>query len=75
MPPEETGPFRKLMDALDDLDRWRLLKPGTRDGLDLIVWSGTHGMATLLVEGAVSPDAVDAFIDSMSRLVMVDSTS
>ena len=75
MPPEETGPFRKLMDALDDLDRWRLLKPGTRDGLDRIVWSGTHGMATLLVEGAVSPDAVDAFIDSMSRLVMVDSTS
>jgi len=75
MPPEETGPFRKLIDALDDLDRRGLIKPGTRDGLDLIVWAGTHGMATLLVEGAVSPDAVDAFIDSMSRLVMVDSTS
>lgn len=61
--------------AIDDLDRCGLVKPGTRDGLDLIVWAGTHGMATLLVEGAVSPDAVDSFIDSMSRLVMVDGTS
>ncbi|MFM7597289.1 MAG: TetR/AcrR family transcriptional regulator [Actinomycetota bacterium] len=75
MPPEETDPFRKLMSALDDLDRWGLLKPGARGGLDLIVWAGTHGMATLLVEGAVSPDAVDSFIDSMTRLVMVDSTA
>jgi AcrR family transcriptional regulator len=75
MPPEETGPFRKLIDALDDLDRRGLLKPGARGGLDLIVWAGTHGMATLLVEGAVSPDAVDSFIDSMTRLVMVDSTA
>jgi len=72
MPPEETGPFRKLIDALDDLDRRGLLKPGARGGLDLIVWAGTHGMATLLVEGAVSPDAVDSFIDSMTRLVLSD---
>jgi hypothetical protein len=72
MEPAETGPFRKLIDALDDLDRWGLIKPGTRDGLDLIVWAGTHGMATLLVEGAVSPDAVDSFIDSMTRLVLSD---
>lgn len=72
MDPAETGPFRKLIDALNDLDRWGLLKSGTRDGLDLIVWAGTHGMATLLVEGSVSPDAVDTFIDSMVRLVIVD---
>lgn len=74
MEPAETGPFRKLIDALNDLDRWGLLKPGTRDGLDLIVWAGTHGMATLLVEGSVSPDAVDSFIDSMMRLVTVDGS-
>lgn len=69
MSPEETGPHRKLMVALDDLDRWGLLKPGTRQGLDLIVWSATHGMATLLVEGAVPPDAAEVFIDSMARLI------
>ena len=70
MPPEETGPHRKLMVALDDLDRWGQLKPGTRQGLDLIVWSATHGMATLLVEGAVPPEAAEVFIDSMARLII-----
>lgn len=68
-PPEATGPYRKLMDALDDLARWGLLKPGSREGLDLIVWASTHGMATLLVEGAVPHEAVDPFIDVMARLV------
>ena len=70
MPPEETGPFRKLLTALEDLDRWGLLKPGVRPGLDLTVWASTHGMATLLVEGAVPPDAVEPFIDSLARLIM-----
>ena len=69
MPPEGTGPYLKLMAALDDLDRWGLLKSGTRDGLDLIVWAATHGMATLLVEGAVPPEAAGVFIDSMARLI------
>jgi len=68
-PPEESGPYRKLMGALDDLDRWGLLKPGSLQGLDLTVWAATHGMATLLVEGAVPPEAVEPFIDSMARLI------
>ena len=72
MPPEDTGPYAKLNAALDDLDRWQLLKPGIRPDLDLMVWASTHGMATLLVEGAVPPETVDAFIDSMARLVLVD---
>ena len=70
MPPEETGPFRKLLTALEDLDRWGLLKPGVRPGLHLTVWASTHGMATLLVEGAIPPDAVEPFIDSLARLIM-----
>lgn len=72
MPPEDTGPYAKLNAALDDLDRWQLLKPGIRPDLDLMVWASTHGMATLLVEGAVPPETVDAFIDSMARLVLLD---
>ena len=70
LPPEATGPYLKLLAALDDLDRKGVLKPGLREGLDLVVWAATHGMATLLVEGAVSPDASDAFIDSMARMIM-----
>ena len=70
MPPNETGPYRKLTLTLDDLDRWGLLRLGIRPGLDVTVWASTHGMATLLVEGAVPPEAVDSFIDSMVRLLM-----
>ena len=73
--PEDTGPYNKLTTALDDLDRLGMLKPGIRPDLDLMVWASTHGMATLLVEGAVPPESVDAFIDSMARLVLVDGTS
>ena len=70
LPPEATGPYLKLLAALDDLDRRQVLKPGLREGLDLVVWAATHGMATLLVEGAVPPDAANAFIDSLARMIM-----
>lgn len=70
-PSDDSGPYRKLAVALDDLDRWGQLKPGIRAGLDLTVWASTHGMATLLVEGAVAPESVDDFIDSFGRLIMV----
>ena len=71
MPPVGTGPYGKLTDALDDLDRWGQLKPGIRPGLDLTVWASTHGMATLLVEAAVPAESVDDFIDSLVRLITV----
>jgi hypothetical protein len=46
-----------------------LLKPGIRPGLDLTVWAATHGMATLLVEGAVPPESADGFIESIANLI------
>ena len=73
VPAEDAGPYLKLMTALDDLDRFGLLKPGIRPDLDLMVWAATHGMATLLVEGAVPPEHAEAFICSMARLVLIDS--
>jgi hypothetical protein len=60
------------MSALDDLDGWELLRPGIRQGLDLMVWAATHGMATLLVESAVPPESIDLFIDSLVRLVLIE---
>jgi hypothetical protein len=66
------APYSKPPTALDDLDSWHLLKPDIRSDLDLLVWASAHGMATLLVEGAVPPESVDAFIDSMTRLVLID---
>lgn len=69
VPPDDTGPYRKLTVALDDLDRWDLLRPGIRPSLDLTVWASTHGMATLLVEGAVPPEAAEGFVDSLTQLI------
>lgn len=73
LPADDTGPYRKLVTALDELERWELLKPGIRPGLDLMVWAATHGMATLLVEGAVPSEGVDGFIEAMSRLLLIES--
>lgn len=69
---EGSGPYLKLNAALDDLDRLAQLKPGIRPGLDLMVWAATHGMANLIVEGAMPPESCDVFIDSMARLVLID---
>jgi AcrR family transcriptional regulator len=69
---EGSGPYQKLNAALDDLDRLGQLKPGIRPGLDLMVWAATHGMANLIVEGAMPPESCDAFTDSMARLVLID---
>lgn len=71
-PPDEAGPFRKLVASLDDLDRHGLLRPGVREGLDVTVWAATHGMASLIVEGAIPPEMSEQFIDSMSRLICID---
>lgn len=73
MAPDETGPYRNLSVALDDLDRHGLLRPGVRPGLDVTVWAATHGMACLIVEGAIPAEASEAFLDSMSRLMSGDS--
>jgi AcrR family transcriptional regulator len=69
---EGSGPYQKLNAALDDLDRFDQLKPGIRPGLDLMVWAATHGMANLIVEGAMPAESCDAFIDSMARLMLAD---
>lgn len=73
MSPDQTGPYRKLTASLDDLDSHGLLRPGVRPGLDVTVWAATHGMASLMVEGAISPEAGEMFIDSMSRLICADN--
>ena len=67
---DDSGPSRKLGAALDELDRRGLLKPGIREGLDMIVWAATHGFANLLVEGYASRDGIDGFLDGIERLML-----
>lgn len=63
------GPYLKLNQALDELDAKNLLRPGIRPGLDLTVWSATHGTACLIVEGLLPPEAADEFIEDIGRLI------
>lgn len=64
-----SGPYLKLNEALDELEAWELLRPGIRPGLDLTVWSATHGTACLIVEGLLPAEAADQFIENMERLI------
>lgn len=64
------APYQKLNAALNDLDARGLLRPRIRQGLDLTVWSATHGTACLLVEGMLPPGGADAFVAAMNRLVL-----
>jgi AcrR family transcriptional regulator len=70
--PSRPGAYQMLHDTLNDLDRRRLLRPGIRAGLDMTIWAATHGMACLLVEGVIPPEATEAFLDSMNRLVLAN---
>jgi AcrR family transcriptional regulator len=69
-PPEEGGPYLKLCSALDELNERGLLAPGTRESLDITVWGATHGVASLMIDGLLPPDAGDSLIESFARLVL-----
>ena len=69
-PPGESGPYSKLVDSLDDLDKRGLLVAGAREGLDVIVWGASHGIASLIIEGYLPGEAGDALIASMDRLAL-----
>ncbi len=69
---EDTGPYRKLCSALDELDRRRLLRRGIRPGLDVTIWAATHGMAYLVIEGALPVEAGSGLPELVSPLVLTD---
>jgi AcrR family transcriptional regulator len=71
--PGESPPYAKLVASLDELQARGLLKPDVREGLDLTLWGATHGVASLIVEGLLPPEAGDALIDSFGRLAFRQS--
>lgn len=68
--PSDAGPYKKLTDALDELERRGLLRTGIRSGLNETVWAAIHGMACLIIEEALAVEAGEALLDSISRLVL-----
>lgn len=75
MASDDSGPSRKLAAALDELDRRGMLKPGIREGLDMMVWAATHGFANLLVEGYASRDDIDGFMAGIERITLAERTT
>jgi AcrR family transcriptional regulator len=57
-------PFTRLSGALDDLQRTGAMSSARREGAELIAWSAIHGLASLLVAGAVKlgRSGVDAMV-------------
>jgi AcrR family transcriptional regulator len=62
--------FAALLDALDSLGGRGLLRPGVREGLELVAWSCVHGFAVLASEGWVPAEARDDLLSSLRRLAV-----
>ena len=71
---KESDPYQRLSNALDELQQRGLLRPGIRENLDLATWSTVHGMSLLILEEALPPEASNAVLDSIARLVLQDAS-
>lgn len=56
--PQDTGrgrsgrsPNEILSGVLDELDAEGLLRPGTRQGAEVVAWSAVHGFSCLVLDG------------------------
>src|SRR5512140_1069780 len=55
--PQGRDPFQLLVDTLDGMVRAGAISPAAREGAEIAAWAGVHGLASLLVEGAIPLDA------------------
>ena len=67
---KDSAAYQTLGACLDDLDRLGLLRPGSRDGLDLMVWTSVHGFASLLIEGIVPPEAAEPLLSTLGGVLL-----
>jgi len=51
--PHGRDPYQLLVDALDGLVKAGAIAPAARAGAEIVAWSSVHGLASLLVEGAL----------------------
>jgi len=64
--------YQVLCHGLDDLQARGLLRPGAREGLDLVSWTTVHGFASLVLDGFLTVDVGPLLIDTLSRLALSD---
>ena len=61
-----------LTAALDELVNEGLLKFEFRQKSEILVWSAVHGVATLILEGKLPPEAADDLFDSLAHMLGLD---
>ncbi len=67
------GAYQVLCERLDDLEQRGLLRPGVREGLDLVAWTMVHGYASLVLDGLLPTDAGPLLLDALGRLALGES--
>jgi AcrR family transcriptional regulator len=65
------GPYGRLCAALDELQARGLLR--TRENLDVLTWSTVHGMAVLMLEGAIPVDAGPMLLQAIADLTLTSA--
>ncbi len=68
--PNESGPYKKLLDSLIELRRQGLLISADVPVIAEIVWAATHGMAFLLLDGVFPAEAIERHIHSLTELLV-----
>jgi AcrR family transcriptional regulator len=68
----ESISYQVLCAGLDDLEARDLLRPGVRDGLDLVAWTTVHGFASLVLDGFLAVEIGEQLLDALSRLALSD---
>jgi AcrR family transcriptional regulator len=71
--PSGRDAFQILVDVLDDLVKAGVIAPAARVGAELVAWSGVHGLATLVVSGALPfpPKARPLALWTVSRALLL----
>jgi AcrR family transcriptional regulator len=69
---ESSEAYAILCRCLDDLDRLGALRPDTRAGLDMVLWTMVHGLACLVLEGMAAPENGAALFDTVRRVALLD---
>ena len=65
--------YQVLCRGLDDLESRGLLRPGTRDGLDLVAWTMVHGFASLVLDDFLAAEVGEHLIGALARLALSDA--
>lgn len=69
-PADDSQAYVLLCQCLDDLDGLGMLRPGAREGLDLLAWTAVHGFASLAIDGILPPEAAEELMTSLVGVVL-----